>query len=134
MIFLGGIKVKLDLYLLEGYVYKAGTRSIPLVIEITSETEKIISDKIDIREIMLYQAGEEKFGAFIASVLSLPKHFYTISENAPRYMVINIADYDDSELLQGDYDIHIRVVIYESVQDGKYKSQELKTTKNISII
>ncbi|MDQ0885085.1 hypothetical protein QFZ81_000173 [Paenibacillus sp. V4I9] len=125
--------MKLDLYLLEGYVYKAGTRSIPLVIEISSETEKIITDKIDIREIMLYQAGEEKFGAFMSSVLSLPKHSYTISENTPKYMVVNITDYDDSELLR-DYDIHIRIVIYESVQDGKYKSQELKTIKNISII
>ncbi|GGA18366.1 hypothetical protein GCM10008018_72860 [Paenibacillus marchantiophytorum] len=125
--------MNLKIHLLEGYVYRAVVKSVPLVLEISSEKEESISDKIDFKEVMLYIDGKETFGSFIVSTLSLPKYTYTISENTPKFMIVNIAEYDESELLPGEYEINITIVIYEPLTDGKYKRKELKAVKEITI-
>ncbi|MEK4509194.1 hypothetical protein EJP82_25625 [Paenibacillus anaericanus] len=125
--------MELKIHLLESFVYRASEKSIPVVLEITSETEGIISDKIDYKEIMLYKDGEATFGSFIVSTLSLPKYTYTISENTPKYMIINVADYDETELSKGEYEIKILISVYEPLEDGKYNRKELKAVKEIII-
>ncbi|AWB43486.1 hypothetical protein DCC85_04120 [Paenibacillus sp. CAA11] len=125
--------MRLSIHLLEGFKYRALNKSIPIVLEISSDTKKTISDKIDMKEIMLYKNGKETYGSFIASTLSLPKYTFTITEHTPKYMIIDVADHDESELLPGEYEVKITVIVYEPYEDGKYATKELTAMKQIAI-
>ncbi|MDR9857324.1 hypothetical protein RJP21_27385 [Paenibacillus sp. VCA1] len=118
-----------SLYLLAA----ADAKSIPLVLEVSSETKEIISDKIDMKEIMLYKNGRETFGSFIVSTLSLPKYTFTISEKNPKYMIIDVAEHDESELLSGEYEIKISIIVYVPLDDGGYSRKDLTAIKHITI-
>jgi|GEM_PF-6939664 len=126
--------MNLSIHLLEGFEYRALNKSIPIVLEISSDTKEIISDKIDMKEIMLYKNGKETFGSFIVSTLSLPKYTFTITEHTPKYMIIDVADHDESELLPGEYEIKISMMIYIPHENGSYTSKELTAIKQITIL
>lgn len=128
------MNMKLVVHLLEGFEYRALNKSIPIVLEISSDTKEIISDKIDMKEIMLYKNGKETFGSFIVSTLSLPKYTFTITEHTPKYMIIDVADHDESELLSGEYEIKISIMVYVPLEDGRYARKELTAIKQITIL
>ncbi|WP_213507881.1 hypothetical protein [Paenibacillus faecis] len=125
--------MRLSIHLLEDFRYRALNKSIPIVLEITSDTKEVISDKIDMKEIMLYKNGEEIYGSFIVSTLSLPKYTFTITEHTPKYMIIDVADHDESELLPGEYEIKISMLIYVPHENGSYSTKELTAIKQITI-
>ncbi len=126
--------MNLVIHLLEGFKYSAINKSIPVVLEISSDTKEIISDKIDMKEIMLYTNAKETFGSFIVSTLSLPKYTFTVTEHTPKYMIIDVADHDESELLSGEYEIKISIIVYVPLEDGKYARKELTAIKPITIL
>ena len=123
----------LVIHFLEGFEYRALNKSIPIVLKITSDKQEDISDKIDMKEIMLYKNGKEAFGSFIVSTLSLPKYTFTISEHTPKYMIIDVADHDESELLSGEYEVRVSVMVYVPLEDGRYSRKELTAVKQIII-
>lgn len=125
--------MQLVIHLLEGFEYSAMKKSIPLVLEVSSDTKEVISDKIDMKEIMLYKNGRETFGSFIVSTLSLPKYTFTVSENTPKYMIIDVAEHDESELLSGEYEIKISIIVYVPLDDGGYSRKDLTAIKHITI-
>lgn len=126
--------MRLLIHLLEGFEYRALNKTIPIILEISSDAKEIISDKIDMKEIMLYKNGKGTFGSFIVSTLSLPKYTFTITEHTPKYMIIDVADHDESELLPGEYEVKISIMVYVQLEDGKYARKELTAIKKITIL
>ncbi|MEO3945919.1 hypothetical protein [Gorillibacterium sp. CAU 1737] len=125
--------MKLTIHLLEDFDYRAGARTVPVVAAISSDTKEVITDKIDLREIMLYRDGQEVFGSFIVSTMSLPKGTLTITEHTPIYRLIDAADQDDSELLPGDYEVKVSLLVYLPHEDGSHSGKVLTATKPITI-
>lgn len=82
---------------------------------------------------MLYKNEKETFGSFMVSTLSLPKYTFTITEHTPKYMIIDVADHDESELLPGEYEIKISMMIYIPHENGSYTSKELTAIKQMTI-
>ncbi|MFM9276637.1 hypothetical protein [Paenibacillus jiagnxiensis] len=117
--------MKLDVFLLDGYTYRASVKSIPIVVRLSSTDKIEIADKIDLREILLIQDGKDVFGGYIRSRLGMEKDTITISSEKPHHMLYDICNYEDSELNPGEYGVSVKLQAY------RYENGERKETVSL---
>lgn len=117
--------MRLDIHLVE-CKYVSTTKTIPVVVKLSTDDEVEIAEKIDLMEILLIQSDEAKLGTYTTCRLGLPGNTFIVTKQKPHYIIYDVyEDCRDIDIEPGDYEINIKLKVYVKVNEGDFQTIEL---------
>ena len=126
--------MNLELSLIDGFEYSTKQKSFPFVIEVSSEEDVELAEKIDVLEMSLKNKKNEKveFGVD-RLILGTPGKSFLLKEGNVKKIEKNIFEKDDPEgFTPGEYSLKAVVVLYIKTHDN-YISKELTVEKDVYV-
>lgn len=127
--------MELKIYFLNNYNYKSNKKLIPFSVEISSEREITIAEKVDINEILLKSLSNnnEVYGAYFKCHFGLPQNTLILTRNKPYLINYDFANYDPELIVvPGDYELFIEITIYIKNNNGVFVNEVLRASERIN--
>lgn len=128
--------MKLEICLLDCFNYQANTPSFPLVGKITVEKRTEIATRVEVNAAILTNMKNEECGfGFMLNTFGFPRDEVVVTENSPYFVVGNIFNSDDdvSEFYPGEYELELKLTVFEKVGEEEFKRVFLEAKRLVTV-
>ena len=128
--------MRLEICFLENFSYKSTCNKVPAVLEITTDADIEIANKIDLKSVFLTNKENDNiYFGFSQNILSAPKETFVLKSDTPHLMMIDFLsdDRDFEEFKSGVYEASAQLKVYEKLKDGKFAERILECKKELMI-
>jgi hypothetical protein len=126
--------MKLQIYLLDDYLYQASKPSVPFVGMISSEVEIELAEKVDVNEITLTNNKDQNiwFG-YRKHILGNPRDTFLLTNDRPYFVLCNVFErIDDApNFIPGSYELYLRVAVFKK-HGEKFERIKLEAKKQVT--
>jgi hypothetical protein len=126
--------MNLRLHLLSKLNYDSTLRSLPVVLEISSDSAVEVSTKIDLLKVSLQHMSlsNVEFGHSSHGAIGILRNMMKISPQSPHFKLVDALEHDDAPLQSGEYQLKVAVRVY--VRDNSQLTPlELEASEHVTV-